>query len=571
MFAEKLAQKTMDEWLTDSPALFCPEAGAPAWKTIRPEHRAEIAALGEEYGNKPYPMRPATGFLAFVRGGSRKTDEDPYFFRRRKLCAAALACCAGTGDQLDAVLDGIWCICEETSWVISAHNVNPIPGAPAPAEVPLPDPGTPYVDLFAAQTGMILSLTRRMLGKELDRISPVITRRIDDELDRRILIPFMENDDFWWMGFRRKDLNNWTPWIVSNVMACAFLRGMERQKLAALLDCLEMLENAAGGKLTFREEEKIRHILRFPLLAEIGSGWFLNFADCDARPFLSGERLQLAGEWLADSSLSALGNRLRGTLSDQLKDTPHLTRALSLLFHPPAAEAEEGEREDVWLPDLQIRVVRRGGWTLGCKGGHNGENHNHNDVGSFLLYLDGAPEIVDAGNMTYTAKTFSDERYSLWNTRSAYHNLPLIGGYEQRAGTAYRAQEVQCLPDGLRLDLAEAYDPAAGVLRCLRKTRLTKDGLTVTDQIETAEPESVCWVFLFRNKPQNNGGWLETERLRLRILVGVEMEIEEIPVTDPRMAASFPGSLWRVSMTEPAAAVHKQIWQFQKKGREISS
>ena len=551
-------------------------------------------------------MRPATGFLEFVRSGSRQADEDPYFFRRRKLCAAALSCCAGTGDQLDAVLDGIWCICEETSWVISAHNVNPIPGAPAPAEAPLPDPAQPYVDLFAAQTGMILSLIRCMLGKQLDGISPVITRRIDGETDRRILTPFMENDDFWWMGFRRKDLNNWTPWIVSNVMVCAFLRGMERKTLSALLDracgmldrwldtvpadggcdegagywnmaggalldCLEMLENAAGGKPAFLEKEKIRNILRFPLLAEIGDGWFLNFADCDARPFLSGERLQLAGEWLADSSLSALGNRLRGTLSDQLKDTPHLTRALSLLFHPPAAEAEEGEREDVWLPDLQIRVVRRGGWTLGCKGGHNGENHNHNDVGSFLLYLDGAPEIVDAGNMTYTAKTFSDERYSLWNTRSAYHNLPLIGGYEQRAGTAYRAREVECLSDGLRLDLAEAYDPAAGVLRCLRKTRLTKDGLTVTDQIETAEPESVCWVFLFRNKPQNNGGWLETERLRLRILVGVEMEIEEIPVTDPRMAASFPGSLWRVSMTEPAAAVHKQIWQFQKKGREISS
>ena len=55
--------------------------------------------------------------------------------------AAALACCLREDTRdLDGVTDGLWCICEESSWVISAHNVNPVPGAPAAREVPLPDP-----------------------------------------------------------------------------------------------------------------------------------------------------------------------------------------------------------------------------------------------------------------------------------------------------------------------------------------------------------------------------------------------------------------------------------------------
>ena len=600
MFAERLDRTPMESLLTGAPALTCPEAGDPAWGNIRPEHRAEIEALAEEYGKKPYPARTASGFLEFVRSGSRRADEDPYFFRRRKLCAAALACCAGETDRLDEALDGIWCVCEETSWVISAHNVNPIPGAPTPAEYPLPDPEKPYVDLFAAQTGMILSLVRRMLGKRLDAVSPVVGARIGREIDRRILIPFMENDDFWWMGFRRKDLNNWTPWIVSNVMVCAFLRDAGKEKTAALLDracrmldrwldtvpadggcdegagywnmaggalldCLEMLENATEGRLTFRGDEKIRNIMRFPLEAEIGNGYFLNFADCDARPFLSGERLQTAGETLGDPALTALGNRMRGTVTDQLKDTPHLTRALSLLFHAPAKGAEEGKREDAWLPDLQVRVVRRGGLTLGCKGGHNGENHNHNDVGSFVLYADGEPEIVDAGNMTYTAKTFSAERYTLWNTRSAYHSVPVIGGREQAAGTERRARGTEALPDGLRLDMAEAYGPGAGVVSCTRETTLDGEGLTVRDRIETERPEEVRWTFLFRNRPERTETGLETERIRLEIPEGMSAETEEIPVTDPRMARNWPGSLWQARITAGAARLHTAEWRFEKK------
>ncbi len=118
------------------------------------------------------------------------------------------------------------------------------------------------------------------------------------------------------------------------------------------------------------------------------------------------------------------------------------------------------------------------------KGGHNGESHNHNDVGSLMVYVDGHPLLVDAGNMVYTAKTFSDARYTLWNCRSMYHNVPLIGGFEQCAGAEYAARNFRTLLDGASLDMAGAYPAEAGVLSAIRSALVTPDGV----QLRTKSP-----------------------------------------------------------------------------------
>ena len=602
MFAEFLNRHPIVELLADPlPPLF-PVAGEDAWNAVMPEHRAEITEQAKAWRGQPYPMRTASGFLAFVCDGSRQADEKPYFTRRRKLCWHVLDVCLNAEASLDEVVDGIWCVCEETSWVISAHNVNPIPGEPAARDYPLPDKNKPYIDLFSAQTGMILSLTGHLLGERLDAVSPLIAQRIREEIEARILRPFMEHDEFWWMGFRRSDLNNWTPWIISNIMVCACLAPTDREKLAALLDracrmldrwldvmpedggcdegagywnmaggslldCLEILEKATGGRMTFWQDEKLRNILTFPLKAEIGGGWFVNFADCDARPFLSGERLQYAGEKLEDPALAAMGCRLRGTLSQQLNDVPHLTRLLDLLFHPAAEALPSAAPGDVWLPGLQLRVVRRGGMTLCCKGGHNGENHNHTDVGSFMLYADGQPVIVDAGNMVYTAKTFSDQRYTLWNTRAAYHNLPLIGGEEQQPGTEFAARDVRCLPDGLMLDIAGAYGWEAGVKSLQRTLSIIANDLFLQDEIDLVREAPVAWVFMFRDRPAVNGSVLNSGGVCLDIPDAFECSVEEIKVTDPRMARNYPGSLWRVLLTAPEANHFDIVWTFRREER----
>ena len=583
--------------------LFPPAQDRRAWGNIPAETRREIRELAAKYTEIPYPARTASGFLAFVRTGDRRADEDPYFTRRRKLCAAVLDACLDPDAGTDDIINGIWLICEESTWVISAHNVNPIPGAPAPAKYPLPDIRKPYVDLFCAQTGMILSLAASLLGKRLDAVTPLIRKRIREEIRRRILRPFMATDDFWWMGVRRKDLNNWTPWILSNILVCAVLDPMPRAKLAdvltracgmldrylavlpedggcdegagywnmaggALLDCLEILEKVTGGKMAFWQNEKIRNIMRFPAKVEMGGGWFANFADCDARPFISGERLETAGRLIGDPALSELGTRMRGTVAMQLNDTPHLTRALDLVFNAPAETEGQAVPEDTWLPDLQVRLVRRGGWTLACKGGHNGESHNHNDVGSFILFRNGEPAAVDAGNMIYTAKTFSAERYTLWNVRADWHNLPVIGGYIQQPGAEQAARDVKCTPDGMSLDMAAAYEDEAGILRLKRTFALAEDGLALTDEGELRRAQTAAWIFLLREKPVWKNGTVIAGNLRIRCPEGLAFAAEEKPVTDGRMARSWPGSLWRVTLQCAETRDFRMTFIFSSKGRE---
>jgi hypothetical protein len=605
MFTTFLQSHPMEEMLREGSRSLYPAAGdRQAWDGVPEEMRMEIRKLAAAWRDIPYPMRSASGFLAFVRNGSRQADEKPYFTRRKKLCAAVLnACVFPEETEADAIVDGIWCICEESSWVISAHNVNPVPGAPKPAEYPLPDPKKPYIDLFSAQTGMILSLASTLLEERLDSVTPMIRQRIRSEIRGRILRPFMATDDFWWMGVRRKDLNNWTPWILSNIMVCAVLDPMPRVNLAgilerccemldryldvlpedggcdegagywnmaggALLDCLEILEKVTGGGMAFWTDEKIRNILAFPRKAALANGWFVNFADCDARPFLSGERLERAGERLGDSALTALGTQIRGHVADQLDDVPHLTRVLDLLFHPAAETAKAAVSGDEWLPDLQVRVVRRGEWILACKGGHNGENHNHNDVGSFILLQGGEPAVVDAGNMIYTAKTFSEERYTLWNVQAQWHNLPMIGGAAQREGAEHRSEKAERTPDGMALNLEKAYGAEAGVKRLRRSFSLSGEGLRLRDEVELEEEKPVTWVFLLREKPAWKNGRVTAGRMQIRCPEGLDFSAEEKPVTDPRMARNWPGSLWRVRLQGKPAKDFSAEFAFAAKDQE---
>ena len=602
-------------------------ADRAAWESVAPADREALLSYAEEWKGQPWPVITAGMYASFVRTGSRRNCENPYFERRRRLCSAVLhVCLTGTEEYLSDVEDGVVLICEETAWAISAHaNLN--------GEHPFPDETANIVDLFAAQTAMILSFTAQLLTGVLH---PDLISRIRSEVERRVLRPFMENDGEWWMGFTRKDLNNWTPWIVSNILmaanvwhfggaalierACGMLdrwlacvpaaggcdegAGYWNMAGGAFLDCLMALESMAGVNLW--QNEKVRRMMAYPELVHLGSGWFANFADCDARPYISGERLQYAGIRTGNAALVRMGTEMWGSPLKELSDTPHLSRVLMRIFAKPPETEEtdvppieggqdarlaagfackdcrvastrpcaEGWPKDVWLPDLQVRLlegrdrcgsadgVRELRMLAAMKGGHNGESHNHNDVGSFLMAVNGQMQVVDAGNMVYTAKTFSDRRYELWNCRAAYHNVPIIGGYEQQPGRQYAAKDVECLSNGMALDMADAYPDEAGVQTCRRKLLLDGSRLSVMDDITLDEARPVTWVFMLRDEPiieqedQCCHGretnffveWRDTEALTAAV--------EPIEITDARMKNSYPGTLWRLTLTAAPAKEH---------------
>ena len=144
------------------------------------------------------------------------------------------------------------------------------------------------------------------------------------------------------------------------------------------------------------------------------------------------------------------------------------------MHHSYALEQGSGLRE--WWEDEQFLICRpRPGASLRLastfKGGHNGVNHNHNDLGAFTVMIDDRELLVDPGAEIYTARTFSRHRYEGDLLNSFGHPVPVVAGqlqppgadeYTKGIGTDIRARVVATcfseLEDRVTLDLRKAHD-----------------------------------------------------------------------------------------------------------------
>ncbi|MGN1155268.1 MAG: heparinase II/III family protein, partial [Agathobacter sp.] len=140
------------------------------------------------------------------------------------------------------------------------------------------------------------------------------------------------------------------------------------------------------------------------------------------------------------------------------------------------------------FPDAQWAVIRRENSAIAIKGGHNGEPHNHNDVGSVMYIADGSLLLTDLGAGEYTKEYFGAGRYDNLCCSSLGHSVPIIDEGGQRAGTEYKATEFQQMGDSVTLNMAGAYDLEAE--ESIRRSVFfrEKDGaLTIRDVFKLKE------------------------------------------------------------------------------------
>ena len=206
----------------------------------------------------------------------------------------------------------------------------------------LPDPAEPIVDLFAGETGESLAWTYYLLGEQLDRVSPMIRKRIRHEIDRRILTPCLEREDFGWMGFAGGRVNNWNPWCNASWLTCVLLVEPDADRRvaatakvvrsldhfldayaddggcdegpgywgragASLLDCLELLHGATNGAVNVYDRPLIQEIGRYIYRVHIADDYFVNFADASARTDPPAELVYRYGKRIGDDRLAAFG------------------------------------------------------------------------------------------------------------------------------------------------------------------------------------------------------------------------------------------------------------------------
>ena len=494
-----------------------------AWNVVPATVRDSFVKAAERELGQPWGSIPATVTLRYVRDGDRAEYDGLNTRRRTRLATLVVGeVLENRGRFLDEIANGIWAISEQTFWGSTAHLGAQKRGSG------LPDVTEPVVELFSAEAAALFAWTDYLLGARLDSVSPLLRDRIRIEVDRRILAPALERDDFWWMGFgERKIVNNWNPWIASNWLASALILERDPQRRAravhklmrsldvfmngypddgasdegpsywdraggSLFDNLELLRSATNGSVDIYSHPLVRNMGQYIHRAYIKDQYYVNMGDAPAKVRPDPELVYAYGTRIGDPVMTGFGAFLARQRGAYRPGSSTLGRILPALLSTDAvskAPAREPLLADVWLPDLELMAARSAegsaaGLYVAAFGGHNAQSHNHNDVGNFIVYADGKPVLVDVGVETYTAKTFGARRYEIWTMQSAYHNLPTINGVMQKDGAAFRARDVRHQTSAERasvhMDLAAAYPGEAAVDRWERTVALDRRARTVS-------------------------------------------------------------------------------------------
>ncbi len=479
-------------------------SGDRAWRAVSGTSLAALQHQAVLEHGTPWPQPLVSHYARYFRDGNRTAYEDLVAARQQRLTrAVVMALTAADGDEadgwLDDVVDGAYLLCEQSSWSWAAHDdVFRCSG-----DV-VPDRGRPFLDLGAGEVAAQLAWLDHVLGARLDSRAPGLRKRLREEVHQRVIQPFLERLDWHWLGLDG-DVHNWNPWIHSNlIVAALFLVDDSRLQARVLARCIEGMDrflaaipadgaidegfaywwNGAGRALeglALLEEATagvlgaglpvIRELVAFPHRMHIGGPWFLNVADGPARA-ATALPWDMLHRWAVRLGDDDAARHAASMLAGAPDAAAGLGRVLHSLFRSASAP---GRTQGVngafplvaftYLPSVQIMVARETagstrGLLLAAKGGHNGEHHNHRDVGSVVVAVDGTPVLVDAGQPTYTAKTFGPDRYDIRAMQSSWHNVPAPFGMEQGTGSGFAA-EVLGLPTAeqprLRLALGAAY------------------------------------------------------------------------------------------------------------------
>ncbi|MGV8091405.1 MAG: heparinase II/III family protein [Mangrovibacterium sp.] len=489
-----------------------------SWAKIPEAIRKKTIGEGEKYLHYNWPAVSLTMYLEFTRSGDRTAVDSPNGERAKALQSLVLAeLMEGKGRFFDDIMNGVFSFCEQTYWGSSAHFYMYGGGVSDPNTI-IPDLDNPIVDLVVGDRASDLSWVWYYFHDEFDKISPVISGRLKSEIKRKVLEPFYKRYDYWWItGWDEGNVNNWNPWCNYNMLTSILLieddpekkedaiyKTMESVDLfinsypddgacnegpsywgvagGKMFDYLNLLKTCTNGKIDIFDHELIKNMGRYIARAYVSNGnYYINFADAPFRINQDGGKIYRYGESIGDPILTGFGaflldksrfneNGMVGRIGETLENLFHLEGWES---HPK----KEPLLSDFYFPDLDVALAREkansfDGFYFAVKGGSNGEGHNHNDVGSFMLYYNGSPVLIDVGVGTYTKKTFSPQRYEIWTMQSNYHNLPVVNGFGQSPGGKFKARNSQYSPGKNKVsfstDIALAYPSEAGISSWIR-------------------------------------------------------------------------------------------------------
>lgn len=490
-------------------------------------------------------------YRRFDVDGDRTEHSDAYFLIRRRLFAAAIGALLSDRVPISAVEEVLWGICDEYVWALPAHIPDLSSARPA-------IPHDEIIDLFAAETAFALAEITALLG---DRLHPLVVERVRREVERRVLTPFRERTWHW-----ESVETNWSSVCAASVALAAMhldTEGLDGilTRCTAAMDALlagygddgicteglnywtygfghfaiyaEALRQRTGEDLwQGRHRDKLAAILRYAGNVTLGGRAVAAFSD--AEPF--GTVAPALAGLVEQRDAGAVVPRELWSDAGWSHNWGPMVRQF-VWARDAADEVPAPDASTRWFADAEWLVVREsfGGAELGfaAKGGHNAEPHNHNDLGSIVLAVDGEPLLSELGMGYYDAAYFRDEtRYRNPSAGSHGHSVPIVAGAHQRAGAQARAivHEVSTDAGRMLVDLTSAYD-LPGLNAVSREVVFGEGVLCVTDRFSLDSPVEIIdrLVSLFPIEVTDAGATVRGEKRSI--------EISWNPGWEPRVSA----------------------------------
>lgn len=566
-------------------------ADREGWDRFLGDIKGYYIQRGESRLAYEWKVVKATDYLEFERSGSRVVMERPYDANIQAIADLLLAELAeGKGRFLDQLINGVFLSCEMTSWALSAHMSLQKKGRSLPSD------RERVFDLVDGDMGNLLSWTYYFMREAFDKVNPEISRRLRHELKVKVMDSYLNNNHYWWMGRGKKgsSQNNWNPWCNKNALLTFMLLETDRDTLAKaayesmrsvdqylnfvkgdgacdegpaywmnaagmLLDYLELISAATGGRVNLLGNKLVRDMGEYICNSYVGNGWVVNFADASAKGGGEPYTVYRYGKDVGSESLMHYAGVLRSNNAAPVpsRDMYRVLRAIELKDEVAAVTPQKLTEPLVWYPETEFCYLSNDeDLFLAAKGGFNAESHNHNDVGSFNLYIDKQPVIIDVGVGTYTRQTFSGERYKIWTMQSNYHNLPMINGVSEPAGGEYRSRNATARRNCFSLDIAKAYPEEAQVESWTRTYTLKGREAQITDDFllkQTVAPNIVNFMTWGEVELQGEGQVAITVN-GVKALLSYDaskftLAVEPRELDDARLSRVWGKQVYRLSFT----------------------
>lgn len=411
-------------------------------------------------------------------------------YLKRRLALAALSLAEHTekkGRFIPEIINGIWCICEESTWSLPDGSAN------------LRDVQAPRFDVNSARTASLLALSAHILRKEL----PVIVKkRVLYEVRKRVLNPFS----------KEKQL---TPENCAHTLIAAMFAEPEEDKrrffvdktLAALdifldefknggykasseqslykrsafvFDILEILYNVTDQKLSVYSDGSVKFAADSIYKAHIGNEGFSESSEES-----DGARIYLFGKRMDYKKLTDFGaSEFIKIKEKSLPDSYNLFHKLySVKYASKIISYGDNfdEQESGYFESMDLFVKKTKCFSCAIKGGSSA-------AGNFMVYLDNEPYCVDLEKS---------------------HNLPIVNGFTQFSNTKNAVCEQT--ENGLIVDISKTYPRDAGIIKWVRSIEAEEKYVIISDDYELEKFDDISIIMIMKEKPILSGD---------RILIG---------------------------------------------------